>query len=157
VKDIANRWVKDPQKGKGEIMKKVLMVIFVLSLLGLLAAPVLATVLAETGPYNEVAPRLPGTTRRAGLESMLAEGLIDIGIPFYKIAPPPGTIRLNGVEDQMLAEGLIKEGPPSNELTPPPGTLRPMGGENPVQVAKNGCWLPVEPPTYAPRGTAWSG
>jgi hypothetical protein len=57
----------------------------------------------------------------------------------------------------MLAEGLIKEGPPSNELTSLPGTVRPMGGENPVPVAKNGCRLPVEPPTYAPQGMAWAG
>jgi hypothetical protein len=55
VRDKSNRWAEDPQKGKGEIMKKVLMVIFVLSLLGLLAVPVLANVF-EGGPYNEVAP-----------------------------------------------------------------------------------------------------
>jgi hypothetical protein len=54
-------------------MKKVLMVIFVLSLLGLLAAPVLANVLAESGPYNEVAPKVNGF-REAGRESVPAGG-----------------------------------------------------------------------------------
>ena len=94
VKDRANRWADDPQKGKGEIMKKVLMVIFVLSLLGLLAVPVLAKVF-ESGPSNEIAPL--------------------------------------------------------------PGGLRPAGGEKPVQIAKGGCWLPVEPPYYAPQSAVWAG
>ena len=78
-------------------MKKVLLVIFVLSLLGLLAAPVLAHVLAESGSYSEVAP--------------------------------------------------------SSKL----GTSSPAGGEDPVQIAKRGCWLPVEPPYYAPQSAVWAG
>ena len=73
------------------------MVIFVLSLLGLLAAPVLANVLADSGPDCLIGP---------------------LGkIPKY----------------------------------------RPVGGEGPVQVAKGGCWLPVEPPYYAPQSVPWTG
>jgi hypothetical protein len=88
---------RDPQKGKGEIMKTVLMVIFVLSLLGLLAAPVLANVLADSGPDCLIGP---------------------IGkLPTYGLA----------------------------------------GVEEPVQVARGGCWLPVEPPYYAPQSAVWAG
>ena len=65
-------------------MKKVLMVIFVLSLLGLLAAPVLANVLAETGPIYEVAPTTPGTFRPAGGEEPVQ---LAIGGGFYSPAP----------------------------------------------------------------------
>jgi hypothetical protein len=51
-------------------MKKVLMVIFVLSLLGLLAAPVLADVLADSGPDCLIGPnpKPPSTFRSAGVE-----------------------------------------------------------------------------------------
>ena len=104
VRDESQGWGEDPQKGKGEGRKKVLIVIFVLSLLGLLAAPVLANVLAESGPHNQVAPRTPGTTRRAGVENL------------------------------MLA-----------------------GAENPLQVARGGIRLPVEPPFYATQGMAGAG
>ena len=76
-------------------MKKVLMVIFVLSLLGLLAAPVLANVLAGPDRVSEPAPR--------------------------------------------------------------PGIRRSAGVEEPVQIAKGGCWLPVEPPYYAPQSAVWAG
>jgi hypothetical protein len=76
-------------------MKKVLMVIFVLSLLGLLAAPVLANVFA--GPDCVIGP--------AG---------------------------------KILHRS-------------------PAGGEGPVQVAKGGYWLPVEPPYYAPQSAVWAG
>jgi len=79
-------------------MKKVLMVIFVLSLLGLLAAPVLANVLTESGPYNEVIVKMP-----------------------------------------------------------PGGLVPSAGGEDPVQIAKGGCSLPVEPPYYAPQSVPWTG
>jgi len=75
-------------------MKKVLMVIFVLSLLGLLAVPVLAKVF-EGGPSNEIAP-------------------IPVG---WALA----------------------------------------WREEPVQVAKGGCSLPVEPPYYAPQSETWAG
>ena len=78
-------------------MKKLLMVIFVLSLLGLLATPVLASALAETGPYIEMAGARGG------------------------------------------------------------GGFRLAGGDKPVQVAKRGFWLPVEPPYYAPQSVPWTG
>lgn len=98
VKDKSKGWAEDPQKEKGEIMKKVLMVVFVLSLLGLLAVPVLAEILVEEGgPYNEVVP------------------------------------------------------------APGPGIRRKAGLENPVQIARGGCRLPVEPPFYAPQSMAWAG
>ena len=76
-------------------MKKVLMVIFVLSLLGLLAAPMLAKVFA--GPDSVIGPFLDLPIRRTAW-----------------------------VED-------------------------------PVQVAKGGRWLPVEPPYYAPQSAVWTG
>ena len=126
-------------------MKKVLMVIFVLSLLGLLAVPVLAEVFAESGPYNQMAP-LPGGLRKDGLESMLAEGLIDVGLPFYKIAPPPGTIRSAGVGDPVqIARGTWRKAGVENPVQVARGTWRKAGVENPVQVA--GFWRPP-----APRG-----
>ena len=84
VKDRANRWAEDPQKGKGEIMKKVLMVIFVLSLLGLMATPMLANVLAESSPYNKVAPTTPGGFKTAGGEKPVQ---LAIGGGFYSPAP----------------------------------------------------------------------
>ena len=63
-------------------MKKVLMVIFVLSLLGLLAAPVLAHVLADSGPDCLIGPgvKLP-TYRPAGGEDPVQVARITIRPP----------------------------------------------------------------------------
>ena len=147
VRDKSKGWAEDPQKGKGEVMKKVMIVIFVLSLLGLVAVPVLAKILA--GPDSVIGPTpiLPGTSRQAGIESlMLAEGLIDVGIPFYKIAPPPGTIRSAGVGDPVqIARGTWRKAGVENPVQVARGTWRKAGVENPVQVA--GFWRPP-----APRG-----
>ena len=41
--------------------------------------------------------------------------------------------------------------------TPRPGTRKTAGVENPVQIARGGFRLPVEPPFYAPQSMAWAG
>ena len=86
-------------------MKKVLMVIFVLSLLGLMAAPVLAKVFTG-GPSNEIAPP-PGHLHPAGREDqMLAEGLIKEGPPPNELCPPPRNLHSAGGEDPVQVAGI---------------------------------------------------
>jgi hypothetical protein len=78
VRDKPRALGRAPKKGKEKIMKKAILIICVLSVLALLAVPVLAEVLsADSGLDLEMAPRpRPGTERRVEVESpvLIARG-----------------------------------------------------------------------------------
>jgi hypothetical protein len=77
-------------------MKKLLVILCVLVLLALVVVPVLAEALsAVDGPNHQMAPHLPGTTRRAEVPSPedLSRAEKDLDHQMAPCATKPGTYR----------------------------------------------------------------